>query len=136
MGSDRAGRLATGRAKRRDQLLPLLGYLAAVAALVTYALISGDQRFIATGDSYPGTFTSCAEPVGYFTAIFAAAICLGGLVYVVTTARPDPRGVIDPPAFRIHLVLERVSLVWLVASAFMVVVQAATDAGAPALRLV
>lgn len=136
MGSDRTGRFAAGRAKRRDQLLPLLGYLAAVAALVAYALISGDQRFVATGDSYPGTFTACAEPVGYFTAILAAAVCLGGLLYVVTTARPDSKGVIDPPAFRIHLVLERVSLVWLVASAFMVVVQAATDAGAPALRLV
>ncbi|MGX9671642.1 cytochrome c oxidase assembly protein [Mycobacterium sp. HM-7] len=142
MGSDeapsprQAGRFAAGRVKRRDHLVPLLGYLAAVAALVTYAIVSGDQRFVATGDSYPGTFTSCAEPVGYFTAILAAAVCLGGLAYVVTTARPDSNGIIDPPAFRIHLVLERVSLVWLVASAFMVVVQAATDAGAPALRLV
>lgn len=73
--------------------------------------------------------------MGYFTAVLAGAICLGGLFYIVTTARPDSNGIIDPPAYRIHLVLERVSLVWLVASALMVVVQAATDAGAPALRL-
>ena len=53
MGSDRTGRFAAGQAKRRDQLLPLLGYLAAVAALVAYALISGDQRFVATGDTRP-----------------------------------------------------------------------------------
>ncbi|MBN9633627.1 MAG: cytochrome c oxidase assembly protein, partial [Actinobacteria bacterium] len=107
MGTDEApsprqtGRFAAGRAKRRDQLVPLLGYLAALVALVAYALISGDQRFVATGDSYPGTLTSCAEPVGYFTAALAGAMCLGGLCYIVTTARPDAKGVIDPPAFRI-----------------------------------
>ncbi|MUL65345.1 hypothetical protein BOO86_12780 [Mycobacterium sp. CBMA 234] len=131
MGSDpkpsplRAGRL----------VLPVVGYLAAAAALVAYAVVSGDQRFVATGDSYPGMLTACAEPLGYFTAALAGAICLGGLFYIVTTARPDSSGVVDPPAFRIHLVLERVSLVWLVASAVMVVVQAATDSGLPALRL-
>ncbi|MUM33514.1 cytochrome c oxidase assembly protein, partial [Mycobacterium sp. CBMA361] len=131
MGSDpkpsppRAGRL----------VLPVVGYLAAAAALVAYAVVSGDQRFVATGDSYPGMLTACAEPLGYFTAALAGAMCLGGLFYIVTTARPDSSGVVDPPAFRIHLVLERVSLVWLVASAVMVVVQAATDSGIPALRL-
>ncbi|MDR3659717.1 MAG: cytochrome c oxidase assembly protein, partial [Mycobacterium sp.] len=116
-------------------VLPAVGYLAAVVALVAYGLSSGARRFIATGDTYPGTLTACAEPVGYFTAALAGAICLGGLLYIVTTARPDAGGVIDPHTFRIHLVLERVSLVWLVASAVMVLVQAAADSGAPALRL-
>lgn len=115
--------------------LPVIGYLVAVAALLCYALVSGDARFVSTGDSYPGAFTACAEPVGYFTATLAGAVCLGGLVYIVTTARPDARGVIDAPSFRIHRVLERISLLWLVVSALMIVVQAAGDSGAPALRL-
>ena len=120
----------------RSALLPLIGYLIAAVALLAYALVTGDRRFTAVGDSYPGAVTACAEPVGYFTAALAGAICLGGLLYVVTTARPDSRGVIDAPAFRVHRVLERISLIWLVTSAVMVVVQAATNSGAPALRLV
>jgi cytochrome c oxidase assembly factor CtaG len=116
--------------------LPVVGYLAAVTALICYAAVTGDQRFVATGDTYPGAFTAYAEPVGYFTAALAGAVCLGGLAYIVTTARPDSRGLIDAPTYRIHRVLERVSLVWLAASAVMVPVQAANDSGAPALRLV
>jgi len=114
----------------------LIVYLIAAAALLAWAIASGDQRFLVTGNSYPGLFTACAEPVGFFTGALAAAVCVGGLVYIVTTARPDDRGLIDPPSFRIHRVLERVSLLWLVSSAFMVAIQAATDSGAPVQRLI
>ncbi|MDH6245950.1 cytochrome c oxidase assembly protein [Mycobacterium sp. OTB74] len=128
MGSNptRAGRVA----------LPVVGYLIAVAALIGYAVASGSHRFVATGDTYPGLLTACAEPIGYFTATLAGAICLGGLAYIVTTARPDTNGLIDPPAYRVHLVLERVSLVWVAAAAIMVVVQAANNSGASAVRLI
>jgi cytochrome c oxidase assembly factor CtaG len=115
--------------------LPVIGYLVAAAALLCYALVSGDTHFVITGDSYPGVFTACAEPVGYFTAALTGAVCFGGLVYIVTTARPDARDMIDAPSYRIHRVLERISLLWLVVAALMIVVQAAADSGAPALRL-
>lgn len=112
-----------------------LGCLAAVAGLIWYALASGSRAYDATGDSFPGPLTATAEPVGYFAVTLAGAVCFGGLLYVVVTARPGPRGVIDGPVFRVHLMIERVALVWLVGAIAMVVVQAANDSGIPVSRL-
>jgi len=103
----------------------LLGYAAAAGAVAAYsvAVLS------------PGTATTVAEIVGYFTAGVAGAMCLGGVLLVLITARPDDRGVLDPAAFRAHLVVERTAPVWLVSASAMVVIQAAADAGVPATRL-
>ncbi len=76
-----------------------------------------------------------ALTLGHFTAALAGAVCLGGVVLVLITARPDDRGVVDPAAFRTHLMVERFSVLWLVASLAMVVVQAAADAGVAATRM-
>ena len=86
---------------------------ASVGALVTYAASSGQ--------------TSPAEIAGHFTASVAGAICLGGLVYVLITASPDERGVLDPFAFRAHLLIERIAPLWFISALAMVVVQS----GAP-----
>nr|WP_237752660.1 cytochrome c oxidase assembly protein [Mycolicibacterium aromaticivorans] len=112
------------------------GYLVLLAALVGYAVASGDRRFTATGDSYPGLATSVAELIGYFTATLAAAICLGALVFIVITAEPDERGVLDPASFRVHLLAERLAPVWLVTALAMIPVQAANAAGIPVTRLI
>ncbi|TGD87021.1 cytochrome c oxidase assembly protein [Mycolicibacterium sp. CH28] len=111
------------------------GYVVLVAALIGYALASGDRRFIATGDSFPGAPTSTAEVVGYFTAILSAAIVLGSLVFIVTTADPDDRGVLDAASFRAHLLAERLAPVWLVTALVMVPIQAANASGLPVARL-
>lgn len=112
------------------------GYLAFVAVLVGYAVVSGDRRFTATGDSYPGAPTSIAELIGYFTATLVAAICLGSLVFVVITAEPDERGVLDPSSFRAHLQAERAAPVWLLTALMMIPVQAANASGVPVSRLI
>ncbi len=112
------------------------GIVVMVAALIGYALASGDRRFSATGDSFPGNPTSIAEVVGYFVATLAAAICLGALVFVTITADPDERGVLDPASFRVHLLAERLAPVWLVTALAMVPIQAANAAGMPVARLV
>ncbi|MBB3752181.1 putative copper resistance protein D [Mycolicibacterium sp. BK634] len=112
------------------------GYLVMVAALVGYAAVSGDRRFTANGDSYPGAATSIAEIVGYFTATLAAAICLGALVFVVVTADPDDRGVLDAASFRVHLLAERLAPLWLVSALAMVLIQCANAAGVPLTRLI
>lgn len=119
----------------RRVLLLAAGYLLAVAGLAGYALTTGTSVARSTGVSYPGALTSVAEPVGYFTATLAGALSFGGLLYVVITARPDERGVIDPRAFRTHVVVERMSVVWTLAAAALVVIQAANDAGVPVTRL-
>lgn len=106
------------------------------AALAGYAVASGAARFRQTGDSFPGTPTSITEIVGYFTATLAGAVCLGGLAFIVITARPDEHGVLDAASFRVHLLAERVAPLWAAVAAVMVVVQAAAGAGVPMSRLV
>jgi cytochrome c oxidase assembly factor CtaG len=112
------------------------GYLVMATALIVYAVAAGDARFVAVGDSFPGMPTSVAEVVGYFTAALAGAVCLGGLVFVVITACPDDRGVLDPTSFRVHLLIERVAPIWAISAAAMVVVQAANGAGVPVAKLI
>ena len=114
----------------------LSGYLVMVAALVAYAVADGDRRFTADGDSFPGTVTGVAEMVGYFTATLAAAMCLGALVFIVVTADPDERGVLDAASFRVHLLAERLAPLWLVSALAMVVIQSANAAGVPVSRLI
>ncbi|MGH3725085.1 MAG: cytochrome c oxidase assembly protein [Mycobacterium sp.] len=113
-------------------VLLAVGYLGLSLALAAYALLSAGRRYAAAGNPYPGGFTSIAEPVGYFTASLSGALSLGALVYVVMVSHPDSDGLIDPVSFRIHLVAERVSLLWLVSSTGMVVIQAAHDSGVAA----
>jgi cytochrome c oxidase assembly factor CtaG len=79
--------------------------------------------------------TAVAEPVGYFIAASAGGVCFGGLLYVVVVACPDARGVIGERAFRAHLLIERSSVIWTLTAMAMVVVQAASDAGASVTRL-
>ncbi|MCH9720773.1 MAG: cytochrome c oxidase assembly protein [Actinomycetia bacterium] len=105
--------------------LLLAGFAIAAVAVAVYA-------DIALG---PATPTSVADVLGYLTATLAGAACLGGLVLVIITARPDENGLIDAHAFRAHLALERMSVLWLVTASAMVVVQAAADAGVAATRL-
>jgi putative copper resistance protein D len=99
----------------------LVAFAASIGSLVAYAVSSGQ--------------TSPAEIVGYCTATGAGAVCLGGLIYVLITACPDERGVLDPPAFRAHLLIERIAPLWLIAALTMVVVQSAADAAVPPARV-
>ncbi|MCV7018171.1 cytochrome c oxidase assembly protein [Mycolicibacterium aichiense] len=127
---------ATHTATRSPGRWLLGGYLVLLVAIAVYAVASGDRRFTATGDSYPGTATSVAGLIGYFTATLAAAICLGALVFIVITAEPDDRGVLDPLSFRVHLLAERLAPVWLVTALAMIPIQAATASGVPVTRLI
>lgn len=100
------------------RLLPA-GYAVLAAAVAGYAL------------TFPSAVpsTAVAHALGIFTATVAGAVCLGGVVLILITARPDDRCVIDAPAFRVHRVVERVSVVWFVTALAMVVIQVAADAG-------
>lgn len=113
----------------------LTGFLGISAVTAVVGLICGRQWYAATGNPYPGVFVSVAEPVGYFTATLLGALCLGALAYVVMMSRTAADGLIDAPAFRIHLVAEHVSLAWLLFATAMVPIQAAHDSGVPLARL-
>lgn len=115
---------------------PLLGgYTVAAILLAVYAVRTAGRRFAEARVPVPGGFTNIAEPVGYFTATLAGALCLGALVYVVITSRTDDDGLIDAPAFRAHRLAEIAAGIWLVTALVMVPVQAANTAGADVLPL-
>ena len=62
MQTTRADRPATAR----QTLAPVLLSLAAVtAALLWYAATSRAEVYAVTGNSYPGTLTAVAEPLGF-----------------------------------------------------------------------
>ncbi|MFV0495100.1 cytochrome c oxidase assembly protein [Mycobacterium sp.] len=105
------------------------GFLAVAAAVAVYGLLTGPSRYALSGNPFPGAFVSAAEPVGYFVMMLLSALCMGALIAVAVTAKPEADGLLDPAAFRIHLVAERISLIWLIAAGAMAVVQAAHDAG-------
>ncbi|MBU3749895.1 MAG: cytochrome c oxidase assembly protein [Mycobacterium sp.] len=111
--------------RSRAGWLLLAGFALAVGAVVLYTLA------VLT----PCTPTMVTRVVGGFTAAVAGAACLGGLVLVLITARPDERGVIDAGAFRAHRVVERLAALWMIAATVMVVVQAAADSGVSAARV-
>lgn len=125
-----AARVDRSRSARTAALAAGSAVLA--GAVSAYGLASGTRRYAESGNPYPGAFISAAAPVGYFVASLLGAVCLGALLLVVMTSRPEPDGLIDAAAFRIHLVAERVSLVWPVAAAVMVVIQCAHDVGVSA----
>ena len=113
-------------ARRRRAVRALLGAsLLAAGAVAAYpvAVLS------------PVTATTVTQAVGHFIAALTGAVCLGGLVTVLITAAPDDRGVLDPTAFRAHLLVERLSVLWAITAVAMVAVQAAADAGLPATQL-
>ncbi|MEC9323318.1 MAG: cytochrome c oxidase assembly protein [Actinomycetota bacterium] len=99
------------------------------AALLWYAATSRAQVYAVTGNSYPGAVTAVAEPLGFFVASLLGALSIGGLTYVVISARPDNSGVIDERSFLVHVLVERTAALWAVAATAMIVIQAASDAG-------
>lgn len=119
------------RSGRRTRIAVLAGIALVALAVLGVALAAGPARFVITGDTYPGTPTAVAQMLGHFAATLAAAVCFGGLVYIVTTAVPDDTGRIDPSTFRIHLLVERTALAWVVLTIAMVATEAAARAGAP-----
>ena len=77
------------------------GWAAAGTALAVLTLATGARRFADARLPYPGAVTDLVGTLGFFTATLAGAVTLGALVYVVITAAPDDRGVIDAAAFRV-----------------------------------
>ncbi|MED5813213.1 cytochrome c oxidase assembly protein [Mycolicibacterium sp. 050232] len=124
-------------ARERWGRLALLGTVVGCAAvLFVCALRLGAERLAAAGIADPGAATNAARLLGHWTAGLAAAVCLGALVWIVTTASPRDDGQIDAPSFAAHLLVERFAIVWAGSATAMVVICAAADSGIPIGRLV
>ncbi len=131
--------MSTRPARRTDRWtvsVLIAGAIATLAAVSAYAIASGAMRFAAAGVPYPGAATSVVEFAGHFAGALTGALCLGLLTVIVTTTTPDEDGRIDSDAFRLHLWVGRIAICWLLASAAMVLIDAANAAGVPVSRLV
>ena len=90
-------------ARSRPTMIFGAAFAVALIGIVIYALVSGDARHLESGDPFPGTLTAAADVVGYFLGFLAAALTLGGLVFVITASHPDDHGTIDVTGYRTHL---------------------------------
>ncbi|UEA58061.1 cytochrome c oxidase assembly protein [Gordonia otitidis] len=123
-------------ARSRPTMIFGAAFAVALIGIVIYALVSGDARHLESGDPFPGTLTAAADVVGYFLGFLAAALTLGGLVFVITASHPDDHGTIDVTGYRTHLMIGRLSVAWAVLSWLMVAVAAADASGTTPWRLV
>ena len=123
-------------ARIRPTMVLGAAFAVALVGVAIYALSSGDARHLESGDPFPGTFTAAADVVGYFLGFLAAALTLGGLVFIITASNPDDQGSIDVTGYRAHLMLGRLSIGWAVLSWLMVAVAAADASGTTPWRLV
>ena len=105
------------------------GAAAGLVGLAIYCAASGSQRYVETGDTYPGLFSNFLATAGYFLAALCGACVVGGRVYVLMGARPDAAGNIDAGVYRAHLLVQRAAVAWAVIAAVMVAVAAADGSG-------
>lgn len=117
--------------------LTLLGIVAGCTVVLFMSAVQlGAQRLAAAGIADPGTATSAARLLGHWAGTLAGALCVGALIWIVTTATPRDDGRIDAASFSAHLLVERIAIIWACCATAMVVVSASADAGIPIGRLV
>jgi len=103
----------------------------ALAVLAIYSHVSGQSKYMQTGDTYPGGFTAVLAVLGYFAGVVLGAVVLGALAYVLLAARPDRDGSIGVETYRAHRLIEQLAPLWALVSVVMVAVTAADRAGLP-----
>lgn len=129
-------RMSTAAGVWRDRLT-LLGIVAGCTVVLSMSGAHlGAQRLAAAGIADPGTATSAARLLGHWAGTLAAVLCVGALVWIVTTAAPRDDGRIDAASFPVHLLVERIAIFWACCATAMIVISASADAGIPIGRLV
>ncbi|OZC76936.1 hypothetical protein CH274_19920 [Rhodococcus sp. 06-418-5] len=101
----------------------------AAALVVVVTVVSGDTRYAASGDSFPGTVTSLSYVLLRFTATLAGAITVGSLAYGLMCTRFGRAGRVGPEGYAALLTAGRSSLVWLAAALVLIPVSAADATG-------
>lgn len=101
----------------------------ALALIVVVTVVSGDSRYTASGDSFPGTFTALAYVLLRFTAALSGAIAVGSLVYGLVCTRFTREGRVGPDGYACLLIASRSSSVWLVSALTLIPLSAADATG-------
>ncbi len=101
----------------------------AVALVVSVTAISGESRYTATGDSYPGMFTSVAYVLLRFVAALSGAWALGSLFFALTCTRFTRAGRVGPDGYAALSTAGRAGVVWLVSAVALIPLSAADATG-------
>ena len=110
-------------------VLWLGGTAAGIVGLAIHCAASGAERYVETGDTYPGLSVSWAATAGYFLAAICGCCVVGGIVFLLMGARPEAAGNIDAAVYRVHLLVHQAAIGWTITAAMMVVVSAADSSG-------
>lgn len=129
-------RMPVAASARQARLMLIATVAGCTAVLFMAALQLGAQRLAAAGIADPGTATSAARLLGHWAGTLAGAVCVGALVWIVTTATPREDGRIDAASFPAHLLVERVAAIWACCATAMIVISASADAGISVGRLI
>ncbi|ASW53419.1 hypothetical protein CIK06_03290 [Plantactinospora sp. KBS50] len=125
-------RPATGR--RWSRLA--LGCAALAAAVVAVvSVVAGAFPYAVLGTGDPGTLVRVAAPLLRLTVDAAATVCTGALVFAAFFTRPQPSGLVSPPAFAALQTATRAAAAWAAAALLLWPVDAAATAGVPLRRV-
>ncbi|MCZ4521743.1 cytochrome c oxidase assembly protein [Rhodococcus ruber] len=106
-----------------------VAFACATVFVVVVTALSGDARYAASGDSFPGTVTSLSYVLLRFTASLAGAITVGSLTYGMMCTRFSRAGRVGPEGYAALLTAGRSSLIWLAAALVLIPVSAADATG-------
>lgn len=120
----------------REALATWAALLVPGLGLLIYSFVVGDRRHMEAGDPFPGQTTSSLEIVGYFTVTALAAVCLGGLAFLVFASTPDKSHTIDVVGYRAHVLVKHAATALTGVGLAMVVVVSADVAGLDPLTVV
>ncbi|MFD4366992.1 cytochrome c oxidase assembly protein [Rhodococcus sp. NPDC058521] len=100
-----------------------------VAAAVVVTVVSGESRYSASGDAFPGAFTALTYVLVRLIASLTGAMTVGSLVHALVCTRITRRGRIGPDGYGSLLIASRSSAVLLVSAVVLIPVSAADSTG-------
>lgn len=103
--------------------------VASAAGVVVLTLLAGSARYVATGDTDPGRFTTVSLALLRYAATTAGALTLGALVYTLTCTRTERGGRVGADGYAGVMLAGAASACWAVVSLLLVPVSAADAAG-------
>ncbi|HEY2701646.1 MAG TPA: cytochrome c oxidase assembly protein [Pseudonocardiaceae bacterium] len=117
--------------RRWTALLLTGGVAAGIAATVLIAAISGAGPYLLLGNTDPGALVRVGTPVLRVIADIAATLCVGSLIFASAFTRPQSSGLLSPGGFAAVRDTARWAVVWVLASALLVIFDTADTSGQP-----
>lgn len=115
----------------RWSLVASLSAVGAALIVVAVSLIAGDGPYTLLGTSNPGAVVRLLDPLLRFGLDAAATVCTGSLVFAAFFTRPQPSGLISPPAYAALRTATRAATVWALAALALWPVDIASTVGLP-----